>query len=75
MLVPRRGSLGDLQNHVGRQWVRTYEGDIGAAELEAALAWAATTQRPDTAPLDALEWNNLARRTIEAYSAVVEGAA
>ena len=36
VLVPRRGSLGDLQNHVGRQWVRTYEGDIGAAELEAA---------------------------------------
>jgi len=71
VLVPRRGALGDLQAHVGDDWVRTYEGDISAEELGAALAWATTTQRPARAPLDALEWSNLARRTIDAYTTVV----
>lgn len=55
VLVPALGSLPELQADVGEPWVRLYRPPLTPAELEAALAWAATTDRgpaPDLGPYD-----------------------
>lgn len=70
VLVPNRGAMTELQAQVGSDWVRTYEGPLSPDHLEDGLRWAAETNRPDTAPLDALAWPVLARQTREAYEAV-----
>ena len=72
VLVPARGAMGELQALVGPDWVRTYEGDLEAHVLTEALAWAA--RPPHAAPrLDALEWPEIAHRTLSAYLAVARG--
>ena len=40
VLVPARGSLPELQMRVGSEWVRTYDGELTAAILKDAAAWA-----------------------------------
>jgi beta-1,4-mannosyltransferase len=70
VLVPAKGSLGELQTKVGAEWVRTYPGDLTPAELEAGLAWAQTTPRAQTAPLEAFDWHQIARLTVAAYQSL-----
>jgi beta-1,4-mannosyltransferase len=68
VLVPARGAMGELQSLAGGQWVCTYEGDLTPDILARGLDWA--TRRPAGAPrLDALEWPEIARRTLAAYLA------
>jgi hypothetical protein len=38
--------------------------------LRDALQWARRADRPARAPLDALAWPRLARKTVEAYRAI-----
>ncbi|ANJ26282.1 glycosyltransferase family 4 protein [Agromyces aureus] len=66
VVVPALGAMRELQDQVGSEWVRCYEGDFDAAELARTLEWAAIP-RPDRAPLDRLDWNAIARSTVEAY--------
>jgi hypothetical protein len=40
--------------------------------LRDAAAWARRTDRPPRAPLDALDWPPLARRTVELYRRTLE---
>lgn len=70
VLVPLRGAFGELQAQVGEDWVRTYTGDLVASQIEASLEWALNTPRPQQTPLDALDWKELAQRTIDAYNAI-----
>jgi glycosyltransferase involved in cell wall biosynthesis len=70
VLVPDRGAMGELQAEVGADWVRTYDGPLSPDDLVDGLQWAAETERPDSAPLDALEWPVLAAQTRNAYEAV-----
>lgn len=70
VLVPDRGAMGELQAQVGADWVRTYDGPLSPDDLTDGLHWAAETERPDAAPLDALEWPVLAEQTRNAYEAV-----
>ncbi len=70
VLVPKRGALSELQTHVGEEWVRTYEGDLTSTQIQDALMWALNTPRPKQAPLDALDWKELAQQTIDAYKAI-----
>ena len=66
VLVPALGAMGELQAIVGTEWVRTYEGELTAEVLAEALEWAA--HRSDgSAPLDALGWAEIARRTLVVY--------
>ncbi len=66
VLVPALGAMGELQAIVGPEWVRTYQGELTADTLERALEWAA--DRSDgSAPLDALGWPEIARRTLAVY--------
>lgn len=66
VLVPGLGAMGELQSVVGREWVRTYEGELTADELDHALEWAAG-RTEGRAPLDALGWPEIARQTLEVY--------
>ncbi|HBL12377.1 MAG TPA: glycosyltransferase [Cyanobacteria bacterium UBA11162] len=70
ILVPQRGSLGELQEQVGAEWVRTYTGDINPGHIETALNWVMNTKRSELAPLSVFEWKELARQTIDAYHTI-----
>jgi glycosyltransferase involved in cell wall biosynthesis len=70
VLVPDRGSMGELRLSTGPEWVRTYTGEIGAATIEEALRWSVNRPRPDQLCLDHLEWPELARQTLNAYAEI-----
>jgi hypothetical protein len=62
--------MGELQGLAGADWVRTYEGELTPDLLARALDWAVTRSTPSgVAPLDALEWPEIARQTLSAYRA------
>jgi glycosyltransferase involved in cell wall biosynthesis len=68
VLVPALGAMGELQALAGAEWVRTYDEGLTPDLLARALDWA--VQRPPGAPrLDALEWPEIARRTLAVYRA------
>lgn len=71
VLVPDRGAMSELQTEVGSGWVRTYDGPLTPEELQSGLSWAEETTRGARAPLDTLEWSVLARKTVDAYRAVI----
>ena len=73
VLVPNAGALAELQQLVGPGWVRTYDGPVTAQELDHALAWSRDPRAAagGRAPLDALDWEALARETASAYARVV----
>ncbi|NBC16727.1 MAG: glycosyltransferase [Bacteroidetes bacterium] len=70
VLLPHRGAMGELQAQVGDTWVRTYEGPLTPAALQAALDWARLKERSSRAPLDDLSWEALSRRTLAFYRRV-----
>jgi beta-1,4-mannosyltransferase len=72
VLVPGRGAMGELQALVGADWLRTYDGELTAALLDQALAWARA--RPAGSPdLSALNWGAIAEQTLAFYRAVRGG--
>jgi glycosyltransferase involved in cell wall biosynthesis len=72
VLVPRLGAMADLQDVVGPDWVRTYEGEMSAATFGDAINWAVDADRGQRAPLDAFDWPSIARQTIDAYRTIAE---
>ena len=73
VLVPLQGTFSELQTQVGKEWVRTYKGNITPVQIEEALQWVLRTPRPDRAPLEQFGWKELAQQTIDAYTAVTAG--
>jgi glycosyltransferase involved in cell wall biosynthesis len=68
VLIPALGAMGELQALAGADWVCTYDGELTPAVLARALDWA--SRRPPEPPrLEALEWPEIARRTLAAYRA------
>lgn len=69
ILVPASGALAELRETVGADWVRLYDGVIDAKIIESAARWTKSRAiRPDErAPLDALSWDGIAERTIQAF--------
>ncbi len=68
VLVPDRGAMGELQALAGADWVCTYDGELTPHLLSRALDWA--VRRPPGVPrLDALDWPEIARRTLSVYLA------
>ncbi|GAB2464291.1 glycosyltransferase [Xylanimonas ulmi] len=70
VLVPAIGAMTELAETVGPGWVRCYDGDLDAATLGDALAWAAAP-RPEVCDLDGLGWDRIAVATVEAYESVL----
>jgi glycosyltransferase involved in cell wall biosynthesis len=73
ILIPRKGAMQELEARVGKDWVRTYEGDLTVQTLDEALRWARETARPARAPLEPFDWPRLAAETLEAYRQVCAG--
>ena len=71
VLVPRLGAMADLQDIVGHDWLRCYDGKLTVADLTAALAWARALD-PAAAPLQALDWANIASQTIASYRSIMD---
>ncbi len=72
VLVPARGAMGELRALAGADWVRTYDGELTPDILARALDWAGGRNLPPgSAPLEALEWPEIARQTLAAYRACV----
>jgi beta-1,4-mannosyltransferase len=74
VLVPIMGSLGELRDTVGPEWVRLYSGTLTSEELSGALHWATQEGRSAGARLTALDWRVLGERTARAYRTIVDSA-
>ena len=72
VFVPLMGSLGELQQQVGEEWVFTYTGDITPSKIEKALDWESNIPRAEKAPLEALDLEMIAQKTIDAYHLICE---
>ncbi len=71
LLTVAQGALPELQQSVGEEWIRFYEGELTPEDLAEGIDWAIGTHRNDKAPLGAFEWPAVARMTLDAYQAVV----
>ena len=72
VLVPLMGSLVELQEQVGKEWVFTYTGDITPSKIEEALNWESNIPRSNGAPLERLDTEVIARKTIDVYRVISE---
>jgi hypothetical protein len=80
VLVPDKGSMGELQRFAGTDWVRLYSGPLTPALLQEELDSAVTRLTSTEAQCcvlqngwDGLQWNDLARLTLEAYDCIIRG--
>ncbi len=69
VVVPALGSLRELQETVGKDWVRLYEGDINAQILERHIA--DTLPRNGKCPLECFNWDSIADKTIGLYEMIL----
>lgn len=60
-IAPRLGSLIELQEQVGRDWLWLYEGEFSSEVLAAAAGWVAETPRADLPDLSAFDWKRVGR--------------
>ncbi len=72
VLVPDLGSMGDLRDDFGGQWVRTYSGEINAETLESALGWAAGRKPCICAMPDEYRWEKIRSETLRFYQEVLK---
>ncbi len=72
VLVPDLGSMGDLRNDFGDEWVRTYSGEIGSETLESALEWASLRDPPICAMPDEYQWERIRSQTVCFYREVLK---
>lgn len=67
ILVPEKGSMGELQAYVGDSWVRTYNGELTPEKLQDALSWVMGEGRTNFPDLRPFEWTEIAKQTKGAY--------
>lgn len=71
VIVPRMGSLIELEKIVGNDWIYSYEGEIDSEVLSKGLDFLMSTHGNGSRPnLDAFEWDVLGAQTVEAYAAI-----
>lgn len=73
VLVPDLGSMSDLRNDFGAEWVHTFSGNLDARTVEQALAWAATPRASACSIPDNYNWLNIRSETIQFYKQVASG--
>ncbi|MCA9242001.1 MAG: hypothetical protein KDA37_17440, partial [Planctomycetales bacterium] len=72
VLCPAAGSLEELAQMAGQQWVQTYAGGFKASVLRDALPWA-SAPRPASPELPQMHWEHVATLTREFYRRIVSG--
>lgn len=70
VLVPDQGSLPELQQRVGPEWVRLYRGPLTGDNLQAALDWALAPRASNARP-PLIEWIEAATATLGLYQRVL----
>jgi len=66
VLVPALGSMKELQQEAGSDWIFLYEGELTAADLERSLKSPAAAF--DMVPY---EWRDIARKTLDLYTKAI----
>lgn len=70
LLLPDLGSLLELREEVGHDWVRTYSGPLDEGVISSAVEWALEPR--GVAPnLDRRSWVEIARLTVDLYREVL----
>jgi beta-1,4-mannosyltransferase len=70
VLVPRLGSMGELRERIGAEWVATYDGELTASILNRAIEWARTVHRGRCHAVDTPDWPGIAWETLKVYREV-----
>lgn len=74
VLVPERGSMGELKKEFGETWVRTFRGELDESKLEEALDWSAEA-RPAVCPMpENYQWEHIGEETVRFFERVIGGA-
>jgi glycosyltransferase involved in cell wall biosynthesis len=73
VLIPNKGSMQELAQRVGKEWVQTYVGDLTIQILDQALRFALDIRRAARAPLEQFDWALVAAQTLEAYQKTCAG--
>jgi glycosyltransferase involved in cell wall biosynthesis len=73
VLVPDLGSMGDLRNDFGSEWVRTFSEDLDSTALESALDWAAQSRPAVCCMPEKYNWRSIRAETLRFYRLVVAG--
>jgi beta-1,4-mannosyltransferase len=68
ILGPRMGSLPEVQQLVGEDWVRLYDGEFSYSHLAEAIGWAAAPRRPIS--MKPFAWPDIARQTLGFYESL-----
>ncbi|HEY6642227.1 glycosyltransferase family 4 protein [Povalibacter sp.] len=66
VLAPRLGALPEIQELVGSQWLRLYDGPLTTEHLQEVCA-AESLPSDSEVDLSAFDWNSTADRTLELY--------
>jgi beta-1,4-mannosyltransferase len=73
VLVPERGSMGELKEIFGEEWVKTYRGELTSALLEEALHWAEEPRATVCRMPEKFEWSHIGADTARFFERVVAG--
>lgn len=57
VVAPRRGSIPQVRDEVGENWIHLFEGEFGVDTLEQAIAWLRATSRDAPPDLSGQDWD------------------
>lgn len=69
VLVPRAGSLPELQSRLGSQWLRLYDSELSPDTIEDGIQWSKESNdvREERVDLREYEWNAIKQKTFNFY--------
>lgn len=70
VLAPAKGTLIEVQQAVGDDWLKTYEGDLNEKIIEEGIEWA-KKNRARSAPLEFFDWETNASKTADFFRTLV----
>jgi len=72
VLVPAIGSITELKELVGPEWVKTFQGTLSPEILNQGFLWTAGIGKIPEAPLEGLRWERIAEKTKEFFELLGE---
>jgi len=67
VVVPNCGSMPELAEMVGDEWVFTYDPPISRCVLKNALVWLNEEKRVGCVPIEGLSWSKISNATLKFY--------
>ncbi|BAZ36991.1 group 1 glycosyl transferase [Calothrix sp. NIES-4101] len=72
ILVPNLGSIPEVKEQVGEDWVNTYSGDFTSEVLAQGLNWVINTTRSSQCMMEKLDWKQLSQETLKHYQKIFQ---